>query len=130
MRVAITASSDSPDSSVDGRFTAARYILIFDMADGKWDAIKFSLWSRRQKHSGQIRASILQEKGIEALISGGVDPVSFKELGKRSIRIYQAPETPAREAAEMLARGRLLALQVPDAIDVAKLARRRSASML
>ncbi|MDT8899975.1 NifB/NifX family molybdenum-iron cluster-binding protein [Anaeroselena agilis] len=126
MRIAITASADSPDSLVDGRFAAARYILIFDMADGRWETVKCSLWSRQQKHSGHIRASILKEKGIGALVSGGIDPISFKELGKRGISIYQAPEASVREAADMLAHDRLLALQVPDAIDVSRLVKKRS----
>lgn len=130
MRIAITASTGSPDSQVDGRFTAARYILIFDMADGRWETVKCSLWSRRQKHSGHIRASILKEKNIGILISGGVDPISFKELRKRGISIYQAPETMVREAAEMLAHGRLLALQVPDAIDVSRLVKRSYVSIV
>jgi predicted Fe-Mo cluster-binding NifX family protein len=128
MRVAITANTDSPESPVDGRFAAARYILVFDTADGKWEAVKLSLWSRQQKYSGKIRASILKEQGIDALISGGVDPTAFKELGKRSICIFQAPDSPAREAAEMLVRGCLPILQVPDAIDVAKFVKRHTAS--
>ncbi len=130
MRIAITASIDSPESPVDGRFTAARYILVFDTGGGSWETIKLSLWSRQQKYSGQIRASMLKEKGIEALISGGIDPISFKELGRRGISIYQAPEALVREAAEMLTHGRLLTLQVPDAIDVTKLVKRSSASFL
>jgi predicted Fe-Mo cluster-binding NifX family protein len=130
MRVAITANTDSPDSPVDDRFAAARYILVFDTADGKWETVKLSLWSRQQKYSGKIRASILKEQGIDALISGGVDPKAFKELGKRSIRIFQAPESLAREAVEMLVRGHLLTLQVPDALDVAKLVKRHPASIV
>lgn len=121
MKIAITASGDSPDSPVDGRFVAARYILIFDMANGRWETVKLSLWSRQQKYSGKIRAGLLEEKGIASLISGGVDPVAFKELGKRGIRIYEAPETLVREAVEMFSSGRLPALELPDAIYVTKL---------
>ena len=121
MRIAITTSGDSPDSFVDGRFTTARYIIVFDVSIAQWETVKFSLWSRQQKFSGQIRANILKEKGVTALISGGVDPVSFRELAKRNISIYQAPDCLVREAAEMLVRGRLRILQTPDAIDVNRL---------
>ncbi len=128
MKIAVTASTDNPESPVDGRFTAARYLLVFDTGNGHWVPVKMSIWSRQQKYSGQIRAGMLTERGIEAVISGGIDPISFRELGKRGISIYQAPEAPVREAAEMLADGRLRILQVPDAIDVTKLVKRDSAS--
>jgi predicted Fe-Mo cluster-binding NifX family protein len=124
MRIAITANGGSPDSPVDGRFTTARDVIVFDAADAQWETMKFSLWSRQQKYSGQIRASMLKEKGVGALISGGVDPVSFKELAKRDIDIYQAPECLVREAAEMLAAGQLRILQIPDAIDVTRLVKK------
>lgn len=124
MKIAITASGDKPNSPVDSRFTAARYVLIFDMADGQWEVVQFSLWSRQQKLSGQIRASMLAEKGVGTLISGGVDPVAFRELRKRRIGVYQASDCLVREAAEMLAAGCLPVLQVPDAIDLTKVKRK------
>jgi predicted Fe-Mo cluster-binding NifX family protein len=120
MKVAITASGDTPDSPVDGRFSAARYVLIVDMANGQWEAAKFSLWARQHRNRCQIKAAFLAEKGVEALITGGVDPVSFRELTKRGIRIYQASGYLAVEAADMFAAGRFPVLEVPDAIDVTK----------
>ncbi len=120
MKVAITASGDNPDSPVDGRFTAARYVLIVDMADGRWEAAQLTLWARQHRNRCHIRAAFLADKGVEALVTGGVDPVSFRELTKRGIGIYQASGYLAAEAAEMFAAGRLPALEVPDAIDVSK----------
>lgn len=124
MRIAITASGDSPNSPVDGRFTAAHYMLIFDTENRLWESVKFSIWSRSHRRSGHIRAGLMREKGVVALISGGVDPRSFRELGKRGIRVYQAPDSSVGEAADMLAAGHLAVLHIPDAVDVTKLVRK------
>lgn len=127
MRIAITADGDSPDSFVDSRFTTAWYVLAFDPADGQWEAVKFSLWSRRQKYSGQSRAGLLAEKNVGVLITGGVNPVSFRELGKRGITIFRAPDCClVREAAQLFAAGRLPVMRAPDAVDVTRLTKRRA----
>lgn len=118
MRIAITANGDGPDSLADGRYWAARYILIFSPTDGLWETVPLPQPTRRAKAYGKAIADLLAEKGVTALISGGIDPVSFKELGKRDIRIYEAPACDARKAAAMLAAGRLAELRLPDAIAI------------
>lgn len=130
MRIAVTTSGSRPESPADSRFLAARYILIFDTATGLWDSFKLSLWEREKNRGGKVRTLLLGEMGVEALISGGIDPASFKALRKLGIEIYETPVSLAHEAVEMIAAGQLMVLTVPDAVNITKFGQKKMRSII
>lgn len=105
---------------MDSRFLAARFVIIFDTGSGQWGCEKLAAGASN-KLCRKLRVGLLEGAGVDALISGSVDPISFRELGRNGIRIYEAPEISVQEAAEMLVSERLTALQLPDAVDVSRL---------
>lgn len=125
MRIAVTAQGLAPGSSVDGRFSVAPYTLIFDTETGKWQRLENPFWPRAKDAPG-LRPRRLKEERVEALITAGVDPVSFRELSVAGIRISSAPPGTAAEAVDLLLEGRLAAMHIPDAVDVKKLVRKKA----
>jgi len=125
MRIAVTAQGLAPGSSVDGRFAVAPYTLIFDTVTGGWNRLESPFWPRAKDAPG-LRPRRLQAERVEALITAGLDPLSFRELSAAGIEIFAAPSGTAAEAVDLLLEGRLAALRTPDAVNVRKLVRKQA----
>jgi len=126
MRIAVTANGSDPGSLVDARFHAAAYLLVYDSEGERWGSYVLRPGKRPRDH-GREKVRQVVQTGAACLISAGIDPVSFRQLGQSGVTVFSAPAATAKEAALLCLGGALTTMCAPDAVDVALLARRPAA---
>lgn len=108
MRIAITASSSTPDAELERRFEAARYVLIFQSDGTLVESCNIADWLsvRDPKHSRL--SAFLARKKVDYVITGLCMSGARELLERAGIKIVEAPSKTIREAWEHFANTRRL----------------------
>ncbi|MGI6092037.1 MAG: dinitrogenase iron-molybdenum cofactor biosynthesis protein [Veillonellaceae bacterium] len=123
MRIAITSHGQDKSSLIDPRFGRAEYLIIHDTQTGSWEA-HISQNLVESNGTGIHAARNILELGAEMLITGHVGPKAFRILNANGLKVYSVGDTGDKLTADkipaLLTAGKLIKLNVPNAIDFKK----------
>ena len=103
MTIAVTF--DRPTGTVFGHFGRTEYFLICHTEDGK--IVSSEVVSAAETGGHSALAPFLKEKGVEALLAGGIGGGARVALASMGITVYPGVEGNADKAAEAFAEGTL-----------------------
>ena len=115
MKLAITASGESPDSLLDMRFGRAAYFIVFTLPEGTHEAFKNDCKLNAVQGAGIQAAEHVANFGAEALITGHCGPKAFKALSAAGVKVFCC-ETDCKvsDALGFFKAGNLKQLSAPD----------------
>lgn len=91
MKLAISARSPIPETAMEFRFNKSTYFFIFDIETGSYTTIKNTA-ARYFIGISHGTAKILNQNGVQAVISGNYDPRSVAALQSFGIKMYLSTE--------------------------------------
>lgn len=98
MRIAISARGPNPHCEVDDSFGRAYWFIIYDEGKTQWDAVDNSETRNSQENAGVKACKILNELGVEALITGETGPKAFRALSEAGISVYHEASGTVEES--------------------------------
>ena len=91
MKIAISATGDTLDASVDSRFGRCAWFLVVDSETMRYEAVK-NVNADAASGAGTSCAQLVLEKGVDAVISGRVGPNAHEVLKQGEATIFIAPQ--------------------------------------
>ena len=91
MKIAISATDNTLDASVDSRFGRCAWFLVVDSETMGYEAIKNEN-ADAASGAGTSCAQLVLEKGADAVISGRVGPNAHEVLKQGEVTIFIAPQ--------------------------------------
>ncbi|RLB18038.1 MAG: dinitrogenase iron-molybdenum cofactor biosynthesis protein [Deltaproteobacteria bacterium] len=107
MKVAVTATGTTLDSSVDPRFGRAPYIVIVDSETMEIEGLDNQANMNALKGAGIQAATMVSEHGAEVLLTGHCGPNAFKALQAANIRVANNASGTVRDAVKAYLDGKL-----------------------
>ena len=107
MKVAVTATGTTLDSSVDPRFGRAPYIVIVDSETMEIEGLDNQANMNALKGAGIQAATMVSEHGAEILLTGHCGPNAFKALQAANIRVANNASGTVRDAVKAYLDGKL-----------------------
>lgn len=101
MKIAISISGNSLNSTFDARFGRAASFCIVDTENGEWEAFENPALSA-SGGAGVQAAQFVAKHGAQAVVSGAFGPNAFDTLAAAEIDMYLAPGNESHTAAEIL----------------------------
>ena len=99
MKIAVTSKGTTLESEVDPRFGRAAYILIIDTKTLKFEVLDNSENVNAFKGAGIQAASMVADKGAEALLTGYCGPKAFTTLNAANIKVANDVSGIVKDAA-------------------------------
>jgi len=112
MKICITATGNTLDSSVDPRFGRAAYLIIADSDNMTFEAVANTA-AGNMSGAGIQAAQTIANKGVNVLITGNVGPNAFQALSAAGIKIVTGAFGAVREVVEKYKRGELRETSTP-----------------
>ena len=107
MRIAVSTRRPSPDAAVEPHFGHARWFMTFDLEREAWEAFGNDPGPPGAKRAGIRTAEHILGAGVEAVITGRLDPHPLERLREAGIRVCRANGITAAAAVEEFRRGAL-----------------------
>ncbi len=107
MKIAVTSKGTDLDSPVDPRFGRAAYILVVDTETLDHEVLDNKENANALKGAGIQAASMVSEKGAEALLTGYCGPKAFMVLDAAKINVVNDVEGTVRDAVAAFNKGEL-----------------------
>ena len=107
MKIAVTSKGLDLDSQVDPRFGRAAYILIVDSKTFDFEVLDNKENVNALKGAGIQTASMVSDKGAEALLTGFCGPNAFKTLNAAKIKVASDIEGTVKDAVTSFIQGKL-----------------------
>jgi predicted Fe-Mo cluster-binding NifX family protein len=109
MKIAVTATQNSVDSSIDMRFGRCPYYVIFDVEDGKVKSheIVENTAGRQMRGAGITAAQLVASKGVKVIITGNIGPKAYDVLSSTGIEIVTNASGNVKEAVEKYLSGEI-----------------------
>lgn len=114
MKVAVTSAGQNIGDAVDPRFGRAAYILIVDTETMDVEAVDNQKNVQAFKGAGIQAATIVSQKGAEALLTGYCGPNAFKTLEAGGIKVVQDVGGTVQEAVAAYKAGELVFSDAPN----------------
>lgn len=114
MKIAFTATGDSPDSPLDPRFGRAAGFLVYDTETKKFEAESNSQNLNAAQGAGIQAAQNLGSLGVDALVTGHCGPKAFMVLSRAGIRVYNTGLPTVSQALDAFLEGKLTAAESAD----------------
>jgi predicted Fe-Mo cluster-binding NifX family protein len=112
MKVAVSATGNTPQASVHSQFGRCDYFLIFEDKNEEVKAIENS-YAGVETGAGIGCAQDLVREGVEVVISGQVGPKAYEVLNEAGVEIYLAPpDITAQDAYEKLLSKKLRKMEI------------------
>jgi len=112
MKICITATGNTLDSSVDPRFGRAAYLIIADSDNMTFEAVANTA-AGNMSGAGIQAAQTIANKGVNVLITGNVGPNAFQALSAAGIKIVTGAFGTVREVVEKYKKGELRETSAP-----------------
>ncbi len=106
MKIAVTAKGIDLDSQVDPRFGRAAYILIVDTENFECEVLDNKDNVNAFKGAGIQAASMISDKGAEALLTGFCGPNAFETLQAAKIPVVNDVSGTVRDAVKAFKEGK------------------------
>lgn len=116
MKIAVSASADNMDATVDPRFGRCAYFIIVETERNeiKDHEILKNTGVQAMRGAGITAAQIVANKGVEAVITGNVGPNAFGVLSQSGIKIFTGVVgISVKAAVEKYLKGELEETTVP-----------------
>jgi predicted Fe-Mo cluster-binding NifX family protein len=107
MKVAISASAESLDASVDPRFGRCAYLLVVDTATDQIVSGGRNEVASAAGGAGTQTAQWIIEQGAEAVLTGNLGPNAFQVLQAGKVRCHTGVAGTVRDALAAFGRGEL-----------------------
>ena len=114
MKLAVTAKGPHPESPVDECLGRARWLLIYDLNDGSWEAIDNTLNRNAREGAGKACVNFLVDLGAEVVISGEAGPKAFRCLNLCGAKLYYCQSGSAETAVQAWRDGQLAEASMPN----------------
>lgn len=100
MKLAVTSSGPSLDSVVDERFGRARYIIVYNTADGSFEVVDNQTHVNMAQGAGIQTAGSMAERKVEVVLTGRVGPKAAEALNRAGIKFVEGVSGTCRSAVE------------------------------
>ena len=107
MKLAITSKGTDLDSEVDPRFGRAAYILIVDTFSLEIQVLDNSENVNAFKGAGIQAATMVCDKGVDAMLTGFCGPNAFKVLNAAGVKVASDVAGTVREAINAFNAGKI-----------------------
>lgn len=97
----------SAGSLVNGHFGRSQAFTLFDIVDSKVTGVEV-LDATGFEHQHEGIAQLLQAKGVEAIICGGIGPGAISGLEAAGLEVLRGADGPVRQVADDYANGTLI----------------------
>ena len=115
MKIAVSATTDSPQSPVDPRFGRAKWFMLFESEGATWKTVDNVQNLNASQGAGIQAAANVVNAGAEVLISGHCGPKAFTVLTKAGVAVYRiSGEYTVTTAMEAYRKGVLQKLENAD----------------
>ncbi|MGP8319567.1 MAG: NifB/NifX family molybdenum-iron cluster-binding protein [Methanosarcinaceae archaeon] len=114
MKICVTSTGRSLESSVDMRFGRCQYFIIVDPNTMEFEAIENPNMSA-SGGAGIQSAQFIANKGVEVLITGSLGPNAFPILDASDIKVVSTSGGSVADAIDQYKNGTLKALTGPTA---------------
>lgn len=106
MKIAVTATGNTPNSEVDQRFGRAAYFVMVDTEIGVFDALENSNVSAASG-AGINAAKVVIDAGAEAVLTGNCGPNAERTLRSGGVKLYTGVSGKVSDAIEAFEAGKL-----------------------
>lgn len=114
MKLAITSTGESLQSSVDPRFGRAEFFVLADAGADTTTALRNSMNLNAAQGAGIQAAKTIIDLSVQALITGHVGPKAFAALKAGGVAVYPVTGGTVAEAIDQFKSGTLHALTAAD----------------
>lgn len=114
MRIAVTSTGASPDSSIDERFGRAKYFVIYDSETENYTAVDNSQNMNAAQGAGVQAANIVSSQDVGALLTGHCGPKAFRALQAAGIEVVNGASGTVKEAVAEYMKGSYKRSEAPD----------------
>jgi predicted Fe-Mo cluster-binding NifX family protein len=112
MKLCITSQGDNLDSQIDPRFGRCAYFIIIDP-----DTLGYEVVENKAAQSGGgagiQSGQLMNEYGVQAVITGNVGPNAFQTLNAANIQVITGVSGTIKEAINRYKNGELNAVNNP-----------------
>ncbi len=106
MKIAVTSKGIDLDSQIDPRFGRAAYILVVDTQTLEFDVLDNSENVNAFKGAGIQAATMVSDKGAEALVTGFCGPNAFKTLKAAGLKVANDASGTVRNVVKKFNEGK------------------------
>ncbi len=107
MKIAVTATGETMDATIDPRFGRAAGFIIFNTSDESFIYLKNPVKLESVQGAGIQTAKNIIDSGAKKVITGNVGPKAFTTLNTAGIEIYTGASGTVKEALKALDSGNL-----------------------
>jgi predicted Fe-Mo cluster-binding NifX family protein len=107
MKVAVTSSGKTLDSSVDPRFGRAPYFVVVDVESGAFGVHDNARNLNAAQGAGVQSAATVSDLGVDAVITGHCGPNAFRALKAAGIAVVVGAQGSVKDAVEQFKKGKL-----------------------
>ncbi|THB70940.1 MAG: dinitrogenase iron-molybdenum cofactor biosynthesis protein [Desulfobulbaceae bacterium] len=87
MKVAVSAQGPTLSDEIDPRFGRAAYFIIFDTENDEVEVLNNSVNANGFKGAGIQAATLMNDKGVNVLLTGYCGPKAFKVLEAGGVKV-------------------------------------------
>jgi len=106
MKICISSSGDSSESTMDPRFGRAAYFVIADTDTMEYEVIENAA-AASGGGAGITSGQMMVDKGVTAVITGNMGPNAMNVLKAANIEIYRGAAVSVKENIEKFKKGLL-----------------------
>jgi predicted Fe-Mo cluster-binding NifX family protein len=114
MKVAFTASGETLDAPLDGRFGRAPKFLIVDLESGAFEVIDNRQNMNAPQGAGVQSAETVARSGASCIVTGHCGPKAFRALSAAGIKIYNTDAPTVTDALDRFRSGKLVPAESAD----------------
>ena len=107
MKIAVTSQGKDLDAPMDSRFGRAAYILIVDTKTLDYEVLDNTENANALKGAGIQAATMISDRGAEALLTGFCGPKAFAVLDAAKINVVNDLDGSVRDAVAAFNQGGL-----------------------
>ena len=104
--VAISATGENPDASVDQRFGLARFFILLDPLTQDWELFDNLANITSMENVGIHTAKSLTKNQVETVITGNCGSRAFKELLESGVEVFLDAHGTVRQAFDQWRHGK------------------------
>lgn len=106
MKICVSSSGNSAESTMDPRFGRAAYFVIADTDTMEYEVIENAA-AASGGGAGITSGQMMVDKGVTAVITGNMGPNAMNVLKAANIEIYRGAAVPVKENIEKFKKGLL-----------------------
>lgn len=113
MKIAISSFGQSMQDELNPRLGRCEYFVIYDTAEGFATAID-NIGRHSTEAAGIATAKLLNDQGVEVIISGNIGPNAFTALQAAEIKVYIGVAGKVEDVVQNYQRGILTEAKAPN----------------